>query len=300
MRSNPFIEFTFKLYSRDPEKFKQIERQVQDVYAVSMSKIGVDKTLLISKQAIGDVQHHLEEYLEMAYLYKMLFYSDEKAAFVFDGLPDPATGTRRASFIDMTLWKFMFDEGIIIYDDLITYASSTFDKDIPRVFTGCPDVWVEEFAFRRSILWRVYTQDRRSNFDEYRYPQIYEGNPRITKYQGLDIWHLEQYLKEPYDPDKYGMFYIWDDEFRCRIRNNDPYPEEDLGADACCDCPSPCHGEPVACFNPYLRNVIIKWFNGDEDINWDNLQISDIKTIENYYLIPIVMAIYKKYIQGLV
>lgn len=300
LRSNPFIEFTFKLYSRDPKMIKQLDRQVQDIYAVSMSSIGIDKTLLVSKQAIGDIQHHVEEYLEMAYLYKMLFYSEEKAAFVFDGLPDPETGRRRASFIDMTLWKFMFDMGIVIYDDIINYANANFDKNVTRVFTGCPDIFVEDYEFRRSIIWRLYTKDTRSNFDEYRYPRIYEGNPRVTKYQGLDIWHLEGYNNQPYDPKKYGMFYIWDDEFLCRIRNNDPYDETDLVTDACVECKNHCCGKPVMCFNPYLRNVIIKWYNGNEaDIDWDNLQVSDIKTIENYYLIPLVMSIYKQYIQGI-
>lgn len=301
LRSNPFIEFTFKLYSRDPEMIKQLNRQVRDEYTVSMSYIGVDKTLLVAKKSIDSLQHHVEEYLEMAYLYKMLFYSEEKAAFVFDGLPDPNTGVRRASFIDMTLWKFMFDVGIVIYDGIINYANANFDKNVTRVFTGCPDILVDDYEFKRSIIWRLYTRDTRSNFDEYRYPRIREGNPGVTKYQGLDIWHLEGYGNEPYDHKKYGMFYLWDDEFLCRIRNNDLYEEVDLDSGACSRCTKHCSGNPVACFNPYLRNVIIRWYNKREnEINWDALQITDIRTIENYYLIPIVMSIYKQYIKGIV
>lgn len=301
LRSNPFVEFNFKLFSRDPEMIRQLERQVNKTYTVSLGSHGLDKSFLIAEDVADQVRKHVEDYVEMAMLYKSLFYSEEKAAFVFDGLPDPETGKRRASFIDMTLWKYMFDEGIVIYDDLINYANANYDRNITRIFSGCPDILIDDFQFRSSIIWRLYTQDRRNSFDEYRYPQIYEGNPRITKYQGLDIWYLEAYVKEPSNPDKYGMFYIWDDEFRCRIRNNDPYelPDADIIHDSCAGCKYRCYGEPVACFNPYLRNVIIKWYNGETDINWDGLQIADVRTIENYYLIPIVMGIYKKYIKGI-
>ena len=57
-------------------------------------------------------------------------------------------------------------------------------------------------------------------------------------------------------------------------------------------------GTPVMCYNPYLRNVVINYFNGEE-IDWDNIQISDQRTIENYYLLPLVLGIYKKYIQSI-
>jgi len=299
LRSNPFIEFTFKLDSRDPEKIKQIERQVHEVYTVAMHTIGMEKSLVISKSIMEDMSHHIKQYMELAYMYKYLFYDKNKAAFVFDGLPDPETRTRRATFVDMTLWKFMFDEGIIIYDSVLTYASANMEVPIDRIYTDCPDIYIDEHLYQRSILRRIYGQDHRSSFDEYRYPQIYEAPSGIVKYQGLDIWYLEAYQNHPCNPEKYGQFYIWDDEFLCRIRNNDPYEEFGLKSGVCDGCHYHCCGKPVYCFNPFLRNVIIHWFNGNVDaINWDNLEVLDERTIENYYLIPLVLAIYKKYIQG--
>ena len=103
----------------------------------------------------------------------------------------------------------------------------------------------------------------------------------------------------PSETDKYGDFYLWDDEFICRIRQNEPYKEIDLSTDELCrTCEHHCCGAPVACYNPSLRNAIIHWYNS-EDIDWFGLQVNDAATIENYYLIPLVMGIYKKYIQGL-
>lgn len=299
MRSNPFIEFSFKLYSRDPDVIKQLDRQVHDVYTVALSSIGIDKTLVISKSALNDMEHHVRQYMDLANMYSSLFYDKKKAAFVFDGLPDPDTGKRRATFIDMTLWKLMFDEGIVIFDDVITYAANNFDYASERIYTDCPDVYIDDHLYHRSILYRLYTQDRRPDFDRYRYPQIYEACPQVTKYQGVDIWHLEAYVENPCSNEKYGMFYIWDDEFLCRIRNNDPYPEADLNSNVCDGCRERCCGKPVTCFNPFLRNALIRWYNKSGDIDWDNLQISNDRTIENYYLIPIILGIYKQYIIGI-
>ena len=301
VRSNPFIEIQFRLKTRDPNKIAQLERQVHEVYTTAMSPLGSNRSLIITKDAIGDIESHVKSYLDICHLYTLLFYDENKAAFVFDGLPDKEG--RKACFIDMTLWKFMFDEGIIIYDELVTYANNNFAKSVDRIYTGCPDVYLDEHSFHRSIIWRVYSKEygptiKLNKFDEYRYPYMYHPTERITKYQGPNIWYLETYLNHPMKDISHGQFYIWDDEFLCRIRNNDPYPELPLKGGPCDACELHCSGAPVLCYNPYLRNAIIKWFN-DGEIDWDNLQVTDDRTIENYYLIPIVLGIYKKFIQGL-
>lgn len=301
VRSNPFIEVQFRLKSRDPNKIAQLERQVHEVFTTAMSPLGSNRSLIITKDSVETINDAVKTYLEILHLYKLLFYDEEKAAFVFNGLPDK--DGRRACFIDMTLWKFMFDEGIIIFDDMVTYANNNFTKSIDRIYTGCPDVYLDEHSFHRSIIWRLYSKEsgptiKRNKFDEYRYPFIYKPTERITKYQGPNIWYLETYLNHPMNDISHGQFYIWDDDFLCRIRNNDPYPALPIDGGKCDLCEMHCSGAPVLCYNPYLRNAIINWFNGNE-IDWDGLQISDDRTIENYYLIPIVLGIYKKHIQRL-
>lgn len=297
VRSNPFIEVSFKLFSRSPDKIAQLRRQVHDEYTTCLSALGPSKSLVIKKTTLDDINYHVKSYIEVALIYRMLFYDREKAAFVFEGLPDPVSGNR-ACYVDMTLWKFIFDERIIAYDSIIDYANNNGLKTVDRIYTGSPDIMVDEHTFRRSIIWRLYTQDKRDNFDTYRYPDVWFPSPQITKYQGQNIWYLENYLNNPASCSKYGAFYLWDDEFLCRIRNNDPYEEIELRSGVCDGCSEHCTGKPVQCYNPYLRNVIIRWYNGEE-IDWDNVSISDDKTIENYYLIPLFLGIYKQYIQGL-
>ena len=305
MRSNPFVEVSFQLLSRDPNKIEQLMKQTHEEYTCCLQSLGTDKSLVLRKNMLDTLMEHVENYLDLVYLYKDLFYRSDKAAFVFDGLPDK--DDHRACFIDMTLWRLMFDEGIVIYDDIITFANSNRMKTIPDIFTSCPDVLVGDHEYRSSILYKIYDRKTKGAFDEYRYPYIWNPPERITKYQGKDIWYLEGYNKFP--GGEFTDFYIWDDEFLCRIRNNDPYPlptEDDYEGrgcrvDACYGCTRPCHGSPVMCFNPYLRNVIIHWLNDEVDqIDFiDGIDVVDAHTIENYYLIPLLLGIYKQYIKGL-
>lgn len=301
VRSNPFIEISFRLLSRNPDTIDQLNKQVNRELVTAMSPIGANKSLVVTKLAEEEIQSHISAYLEIAHLYQMLFYDENKAAFVFDGYPDDRG--LRSCYIDMTLWKFMFDEGVVIYDGIITHANNNGQRTIERVYTGCPDVYLDEHAYHRSILYRLYAREgeltiRRNKFDEYRFPFIYEPTSRITKFQGQNIWYLETYLNHPSAEDAEKHFYIWDNEFLCRIRQNNPYPEMPLKGGQCDACELHCTGAPVLCHNPYLRNVVINWFNGGE-INWSGIEISDDKTVENYYLIPLVLAIYKKYIQSI-
>ena len=301
VKTNPFTEITFHLFTRDLQYIDGIERQVKNVYTTCLSAIGKDKSLVIAKDVAESIDEHLRSYLEIVYLYQMLFYDRRKSAFVFDGLPNKRGA--RCTFIDMTLWKFMFDEGICIYDDLITYANNNGKKSIEKIYTSCPNLYVDEYAYRRSIIYRLYAKDEtpkiaRRSFDEYRYPQLWNPPAQVTKYQGNDIWYLERYDNHPCSLDPYEDFNVFDDDFICRIRQNQPYEEVPMGSGVCTKCEHHCMGAPVLCYNPYLRNAIIHWWNGEE-ISWDNLQITDDRTVENYYLIPIVLGIYHRYIQGL-
>lgn len=302
LRSNPFIEITFKLWSRDRERLKQLERQVSKRYTVCLETLGTSESLVLDNGVKGLLDQHVQNYLDMAAIYTMLFYDKQKAAFVFNGLPDPETG-ERACFIDLTLWRYLFDEGIIIYDDIITYATGNGLRTVEPIFTACPDIYVDDHTYRRSILYRIYTKNTKNNFDEYRFPYLWNPPERITKYQGRNLWYLEGYLQYPGN-EPFDQFYLWDDEFLCRIRNNDPYPPIEprlfCRPDACESCTQHCTGKPVSCYNVSLRNAIIEWLNGEE-IDWlsDDLEIPDVCTIENYYLIPILMGIYKQFIREL-
>lgn len=300
VRSNPFMEFTFQLYSRNPEDIKQLERQVYKRYQCATSTIGTNKSLVMLEDSIDSINHHVEEYTEMCFMFKSLFYDNNAAAFVFDGLPDYMDN--RAKFIDMTLWRMMFDERIIIFDDIISYAIANGLCKSDRIYTACPDIMVDEHTYHRSILYQILTKNTKGTFDEYRYPYIWKPTERLTKFQGINIWYLEGYQKYPCK-DVFPDFYLWDADFLCRIRNNNPYdvnakPEIYCRPSACDSCTNKCCGEPVTCINPYLRNIIINWLN-DQPIDFDLISIVDAPTIENYYLIPLVLGIYKQYISQL-
>lgn len=305
VRSNPFVEIQFRLFSRDIEVVNQLKRQVRDNYETTVTAIGLDKNLIIKKSSLFDIEHHINQYMDLVDLYTVLFYDKNKATFIYDGLPAGITTYKdttyeiRQTYIDMLLWKFMFDEGIIIYDDVITYANNNFHKTIDRIYTDSPDIFINDHHYRKSILYRIFARDTKSDFAEYRYPLAYEADARVSKFQGRNIVHLETYSNVQDETNNMLKLYnIWCDEFIDRIRNNIPYEYPALDNRYCIGCNLACKKPDIYTYNPSLRNVIIQWFN-NSTIDWESIEIEDVKTVENYYLIPLVLSFYKKYIFSL-
>lgn len=297
VRSNPFVEITIRLFSRDPEVFKQLRRQVRDNYVTTVTALGADKTLVIKRDAYFEVQKHIKNYIDIADMYKMLFFDRNLSTFIYDGIFDEENDVR-LKFIDMTLWRLMFDEGIIIYDNVVTYANNNLEANCEPLFTSCPDIYVDDYMFKRSIIWRLYKQDRKHKVDEYKYPQAYEPDPRIGKFYGKNFRYFEFYGDSCDCNPMCMQCPIWDEEFIARIRDGAPYEEVPLNSGYCTGCNNFCDGKPVTPYNPYLRNVIINWYNG-KDIDWDKIQLEEKKSCENYFLIPILLGAYKQYIKNL-
>lgn len=420
VRSNPFTEIQFRLYTRDPEIIAQLEKQVKDTYRVTVTAIGMDKTLVVHKKSLFTIEHHVDQYLDLCDLYITHFYDEQKSAFVFDGLPgvdgtgcpgyitgndildgtdggwreefgdseniptatidqiqdltngmtinergdkfyivdgepvivpgyvpywlvrnhedrygnannmpgqqcqyccnktccncslndqyrtflaDPNNKTNkiivRQVFIDMTLWKLMFDRGIVIYDDVLTYANNNFNREIDRVYTDCPNIYVDEHLYKRSVLNRLVTHDFKHNPFEYCQLTCSEADPRIAKFQGKNIYYLESYDKYRSCNLNTGYYDIWDEEFQWRIKNCKPYSTDMIRvpvSDSCNNCTA--QYPYYYPFNRSLRNAIILGYNR-KPIDWENLEIESERSIENYTLIPIVLSYYKEYISSL-
>ena len=420
VRSNPFTEIQFRLYTRDPEIIAQLEKQVKDTYRVTVTAIGMDKTLVVHKKSLFTIEHHVDQYLDLCDLYITHFYDEQKSAFVFDGLPgvdgtgcpgyitgndildgtdggwreefgdtetiptatidqiqdltngmtinergdkfyivdgepvivpgyvpywlvrnhedrygnannmpgqqcqyccnktccncslndqyqaflaDPNNKTNkiivRQVFIDMTLWKLMFDRGIVIYDDVLTYANNNFNREIDRVYTDCPNIYVDEHLYKRSVLNRLVMHDFKHNPFEYCQLTCSEADPRIAKFQGKNIYYLESYDKYRSCNLNTGYYDIWDEEFQWRIKNCKPYSTDMIRvpvSDSCNSCTA--QYSYYYPFNRSLRNAIILGYNR-KPIDWENLEIESERSIENYILIPIVLSYYKEYISSL-
>lgn len=300
VRSNPFTEISFRLFSRDVNLLTELKKQVKDNYMMTVSALGADKNLVIKKESYFQIQDHIKNYVALADMYQMLFYDRTRSAFIYDGIYDKETDATY-SFLDITLWKMMFDEGIVIYDSILFYAINNYKMNIQPIYMSCPDIYLDEYKYKRSILYRLYSQDHKHKLDEYKFPQSYSMDPRIGKWKGKHLVYFEYYgttcdcnLMCTTCPE-------WDDEFMQRIANNDKYETDWFDEKMSCQC-NGCeyiNGEEAKTdYNPHLRNAIIAWYN-KEDIDWENLEIEDKKTCENYFLIPILLGAYKKYIQGL-
>lgn len=311
VRSNPFVEVQFRLFTRNPEIIKQLERQVKDTYITTVTAVGLDKSLVIKKESYYSIAEHIEQYMQILDMYKLLFWDQQRAAFIYDGFYDEKLNAR-ICYADLVLWKIMFHEGIIIYDDLVTYAANNMNYKVTRLYTSSPDPYVDDYTMKTSILWRIYAQDHKHRIDEFKFPQSYEPDPRIGKFTGKNLYYFERYGDQCDCNLMCTNCPTWDEEFVERIKNNDPYNPDvtayanlytngSLNNNSCCTVITDSEGNPVgpgSIFNPHLRNAIINYYN-DMPIDWDNIELVSERTCENYFLIPILLGAYKKYIKNL-
>ena len=174
----------------------------------------------------------------------------------------------------------MYDNGIIVYDDVITYAINNLNCKADRVYIDDPSRYIDSYDYRKTPLYRLYDHNPKKPFMEYPYPQARYEDTRVTKYTGINMVYIESYGNETLDHPEIGSFTVFDEEFLSRIKDNVKY---------CCQC------EGV---NWKLRNAIISYYN-NEEVRFDQIELEDKKSIENFYLIPLILGIYKRYIEGL-
>lgn len=278
VRSNPFVEISFRLYTQSKQDLAQLERQVHDVYRVTVSAIGTDRTLLIKNTAYFEIKDHIKSYIDIANFYVSTFYDRVRAAFIYGDLYDSDKDVR-FFVIDLMLWKLMYERGIIVYDPVINYGLNNYDVDFDRVYVDRPLV-VNDHEYSTSIFARLLTRNRKSPFFEKRFPTAYTEDTHITKYHGANLLYIEEYSKKRNCNPAVGNFTVFDDEFVDRILHDRPYDITDIRV------------------NTSLRNAVILYFN-DHDVDFEKLYIRDEKSIENYYLVPMVLDMYKQKIASM-
>ena len=283
VRSNPFTEISFRLLSRDKTQLAQLRKQIKDEYVTTVTSIGTDKTLVIKRETYFKMKKYVEDYIDLTNLYIKLFFDRTKGAFVLDGIYDEEKD-RKDVFVDIPLWKFMFDNQIIAYDEVMTYANNNYNMNIDRIFIDCPEKYLTEFTYGCTPIVRIFDRNPKKPFDEYRYPQVYEEDARITKFTGVNMMYIEAYGKAKDCNPLCDQGPVFDDEFIERIKTGTRYEDN-------------CEFNQIR-VSLSLRNSIIDYYNNRE-IDWENISIGDEKTAENYFLIPLLLGIYKKFIMTL-
>lgn len=302
VRSNPFTQVSFRLYSRDPEMIKQLRKQVRKKFITTVTAIGMDKTLVIEEEAYFTIEDHVKNYLDILDLYTSLFYDYTKSVIIYDGLVSEED-EYKYRFLDMVLWKIMFDNRLILYDDMVTYAINNFNMTtLDPLYASCPDMYVDPNTVKRSILWRIIERNPKKQVDEYKFPQSFERDPRIGKFDGKFIYYFEKYGKECDCNLMCNQCPVWDDDFMYRLKNNIKYDEvstmPEYISSPSCDCVTFVNGVEQGNMNTNLRNAIISWYNYEE-IDWENITLVQSVTSENYFLIPILLWAYREHIRGI-
>lgn len=278
VRSNPFVEISFRLFTQAQEDIDQLRRQVRDEYRVVVTAIGTDRSLLVKKSSYFEMKDHIASYIDIADFYVSTFYDYGKAAFVFSEIYDESRDVR-ATVVDFMLLKLMYEMGIIVYDPVVTFALNNYEFRFERIYIDKPYL-VDNHRFKESMFYRLLKKDRKSPFFEKRFPYSNSENPQMSKYLGANLIYIDTYTNRRNCDPLIGNFTVFDDEFIDRILHDKPYDRYDPR------------------FNVTLRNPVINWFN-DHEIDFTDVYVKGERSLENFYLVPMVLYMYGNYIATL-
>ena len=282
VRSNPFIEINFRLYTQSKELFQQLEKQVRDTYIVTVTSLGNDKTLVMKKSTYFTIQDHMKNYMELVDMYISLFYDRRKSTFCYQEFFDQDADLP-AVLVDFILLAFLYHSNTIVYDNAITYAINNLNVKHDRVYIDDPSTYIDNYEYKKSPLYRILDRNPRTPIDEFPYIIIMTEDVQRTMRTGINLYFAEKYDNTCGCNTTVGNFTIWDAEFLDRIKNDIPYTADDYNE------------ERPKGFNILLRNAIIDYYHNRE-IDFDNLTIEHSRSFDNFSLIPIVLFMYKQYI----
>lgn len=274
VRSNPFVEISFTLYSSDKDKVKQLYRQVRKRYIVTVTSLANDRTLVIEEKKYVDIQKDIKTYLEVCDMYISLFYDKRKSMFIFNEIYHD---NRKYRIIDIPLWKFLYDNEIIVFDSIVTYAINNMNLDINRVYIDEPSRHIDRFEYRKTPLYRLFERNEKKDFSEYTSPVFTLDDDRVSKYDGINVYYISSYDDNTDFIEELKPMLWLDTEFIDRIIANVQYEVE------------------MDEINIYLRNAIIAYYN-HEEVDFDSIILSDERSVDNFYLIPLLLAIFKSHI----
>ncbi len=270
IRDLPTVAIEFQLLSSDTNKITELYDQIKENYVFTISNIGSDNNAVITKEKYFQLKDHVRSYLDLIEMYNYNFYDSSRGLFMFrDAIGN--TGNR-CDIIDAVLLKLMFDESIIVYDDVVTYANNNYPYTVERIFIDDPKT-VDNFKYKKSILYKIITKNKTDLQNRFQF--YYDENPQIAKFSGINFYVVESYtniLENSYAfAEELNVF-------------NDLFMESLVS------------GSVVGLSS--IKSAIVNFVN-DVEIDFDNLEIADSRSAENFYLLPLLLYAYKQYIKNL-
>lgn len=275
VKNMSIIQFEYKFAYDQDEKFDQLESQVSRRFTCLSSQIGPNMSFIIEEDKLLTLQDRINNYIEVTEFYKDLFY-DQQVGNFFYRIP-VAGGT--VYYHDRVFNKILYRNRILFFDNVINFARSEFNIRA-KILAAENDQGITDYTVNTSIIQQVI--NRSIDIKTMMYRQVVENmNVHISKYQKARIVFSSKYAKETHDKlevldftgetvsiDLFNI-HLFDDEFIEKIRTNTKYEDN------------------------VLRNIIIDIYNG-VTINFDDIELEYEHSVDNFYLIPIILYEYGK------
>lgn len=274
LASTPTIAVEFELAHTDKSKLDMLKKQVNKDYIICVNKIGQDDSFAIEKTAFYSRKQMAEEYIDLCRAYQELFYEKRVSFFAFKS---KNAKNEEIQCIDMLLQNFMYQNKIVVYDPVVTFAVDSLSLRYEGIFMDLPKLF-DTGSYFKSIYTQFFKK-RLSSSDCLRTPNFIDMNSQISRNFKLKTHLANTYMNALTANHEYDIF---TDEFILQITSGSLYTENSNVADW------------------RMKNIIIQLYhNKISDMDFTTVEISFERSYANYYLIPWVLLAYQRKITSI-
>lgn len=272
LSNTPVVSIDYELHSTDKNTLEQINNQIKDEYIMSVNANGITGSMIVSKKKYFTMKDMCQEYAQVADFYRRIFF-DKKIGVFACNLGNSGL------LVDYVLMQFMYDNRLICFDPIITFYNDDgkrrFGQKYETLFIDKPFV-DEKGSF--NTPYKLIEGNYRRNMEMAYKPERFDLSKEICKNYDKGTNIVKSYMKDSKSEGYVDEMFT--SEFVSKLLNGELYGETDDVS------------------NKDLKNALISFIKG-ESPDLSNLEIEISDSLEHYYLIPMILYVYKRTISQL-
>jgi len=260
--NEPMYEVNYEIKYTTQDKLDQLESQVIEEMVMTVHRFGDSESFVIEEAKFFSKKEIVDDSLLLIEMYRTLFFDETYSSFKY--------GKDDYHYIDWILHSFLYNHRLVVMDEIQVHGNSVYKQNNSLIYIEKPIV--DRYEYDRSFYGRYMS----NKLDEevYLYPNTL-GIPSQTENTFGDANRIvDRYSKTAANADEAENYF--DQTFVDNIVGNILYADTEE--------------------NYTIKNLIIKHYNGTtiSDNDFDTLVIKDERSMDNFYLLPLIIYIYRK------